>query len=126
MSVSKFGVLVRHIGHRIECNYYHNAGEAVNVSVECMDCNEVLFSRDGGINSRLKQVIIHDAIKQAYDFFKNAPVEELETVENAIETRVLNQLIKENIERLIDLDLFQERLEQEGNDKEKLSELAKI
>lgn len=44
---------------------------------------------------------------------------------DALEPRVLNQLIREKIESLIDMELFQEKLEQEQRDKEKLAELAK-
>lgn len=43
---------------------------------------------------------------------------------DALEPRVLNQLIREKIESLIDMELFQEKLEQEQRDKEKLAGFA--
>ena len=38
-------VLKRHVGHKVECVGYGQE-EIVNVSIECVDCNEVLFSID--------------------------------------------------------------------------------
>ena len=43
---------------------------------------------------------------------------------DALEPRVLNQLIREKIESLIDMELFQEKLEQEQRDKKKLAGFA--
>jgi phosphopentomutase len=44
MSALDFEDLKRHVGHRIECVTYGNP--AVNVAVECVDCNEVLMDFD--------------------------------------------------------------------------------
>ena len=40
-----FNKLLAHIGHKIETVAY-GQGEPINASVECMDCNEVLYSED--------------------------------------------------------------------------------
>lgn len=40
--------LAPHVGHQIECVTY---GEAVNISIECIECNEVLFSMDAPATS---------------------------------------------------------------------------
>ena len=45
MAVSTFNDLNEHAGHHVEVNQYVNkeTGEVLNVAVECMDCNCVLF-----------------------------------------------------------------------------------
>ena len=44
MSAYNFQTLLGHVGHNVEVVTYGNP--AVNVSIECMDCNEVLLSYD--------------------------------------------------------------------------------
>ena len=47
MSVSCFTDLVHHVGHRIEIATYGGKGEdALNVAIECMECNMVLMDFD--------------------------------------------------------------------------------
>lgn len=36
----------RHVGHHIECVCYGDPNDPTNVSIECMDCNEVLIDTD--------------------------------------------------------------------------------
>lgn len=36
-----------HIGHHIECACYTCNDKIVNISIECMDCYEVLSDADG-------------------------------------------------------------------------------
>ena len=38
----KFNQLKNHLGHNIECVRYGND----NISIECTDCNEVLYSEE--------------------------------------------------------------------------------
>lgn len=42
MGVGNFDELKKHIGHDIACVGYGKK-EIINVSIECEDCNEVLF-----------------------------------------------------------------------------------
>lgn len=44
---------------------------------------------------------------------------------DALNPKVLHQLLRENVEDLIDMDLFNERIEQERKDKEELSKFGK-
>lgn len=46
MSVSNFKELLAHVGHNIECVTYGNDDDIVNVSLECVDCDEVLLDID--------------------------------------------------------------------------------
>ena len=46
MSVSNFKELLAHVGHNIECVTYGNNDDIVNVSLECVDCDEVLLDFD--------------------------------------------------------------------------------
>ena len=48
MGAHDFEELKHHIGHKIEVSQYVNCEHdiIVNVAVECMDCNEVLFDYD--------------------------------------------------------------------------------
>ena len=46
MSCTGFDDLKRHVGHRLVCVTYGTAGRPENVSVECEECNEVLFDFD--------------------------------------------------------------------------------
>jgi len=43
MSAYTFDEMRVHIGHKIECVRYGQGDECLNVAVECVDCNEVLF-----------------------------------------------------------------------------------
>ncbi len=36
--------LLEHIGHKIECVKYSKHGLVFGIALECMDCNEVLYS----------------------------------------------------------------------------------
>ena len=40
------GTLEPHVGHEVVCAAYGEEGNPVNVSVECIECNETLFSMD--------------------------------------------------------------------------------
>lgn len=40
--MSEFELLKNHVGHEIECVMYGDE----NISIECMDCSEVLYSID--------------------------------------------------------------------------------
>ena len=44
MGVWDFGSLLPHVGHDVEVVTYGDP--AVNVAIECMDCNEVLIDFD--------------------------------------------------------------------------------
>ncbi len=46
MGVTSFEELRSHIGHDVTVVYYGREGNPVNVSIECNDCNEVLFDID--------------------------------------------------------------------------------
>ena len=46
MSVSNFKELLAHVGHNIECVTNGNDDDIVNVSLECVDCDEVLLDFD--------------------------------------------------------------------------------
>ena len=46
MSAMSYADLRTHLGHRIECVGYGDAGNPQNVSVECVDCYEVLLDFD--------------------------------------------------------------------------------
>ena len=35
-----------HVGHEVVCTAYGEEGNPVNISVECIECNETLFSMD--------------------------------------------------------------------------------
>lgn len=41
----EFKRLHSHLGHRVECVGY-GQDEIINMSIECLDCNEVLYSVD--------------------------------------------------------------------------------
>ena len=43
-----FKDLRQHIGHDIECAYYGGEGEPINIVIECMTCNQVLFDISPG------------------------------------------------------------------------------
>ncbi len=38
-----FTKLSQHIGHAIECVGYGLNGDYINISIECVDCNEVIY-----------------------------------------------------------------------------------
>lgn len=40
----EFHRLVEHIGHSVVCVGYHDGDYLVEASVECEDCNEVLYT----------------------------------------------------------------------------------
>ncbi len=45
--MSNFDELYKHYGHKVEvAQYTDKGGEAVGVSIECMDCYEVLIDYD--------------------------------------------------------------------------------
>jgi hypothetical protein len=44
MSVNDFDTLVTHVGHAVTCVTYGDP--AVNVAIECEDCNEILLDFD--------------------------------------------------------------------------------
>ena len=46
MAVFNFEELAEHDGHDIECVIYTDGDTIYNVSLECTDCNEVLFNFD--------------------------------------------------------------------------------
>lgn len=46
MSVFDFESLKKHSGHRLECNEYGTNDLTVNVTIECIDCNEILIDYD--------------------------------------------------------------------------------
>jgi hypothetical protein len=48
MSVNSFETLVIHAGHSCIVQAYADNDQIVNVSIECLDCNEVLVSYDEG------------------------------------------------------------------------------
>lgn len=41
-----FTRLSQHVGHAIDCVGYGTNGEYVNISIECLDCNEVLYDAE--------------------------------------------------------------------------------
>jgi hypothetical protein len=41
-----FTKLSQHVGHAIDCVGYGTNGEYVNISIECLDCNEVLYDAE--------------------------------------------------------------------------------
>ena len=41
-----------HVGHEVVCTAYGEEGNPVNVSVECIECNETLFSMDAPAESQ--------------------------------------------------------------------------
>jgi hypothetical protein len=43
----KESTLLRHIGHKIECvRYCNKKGVVFGTALECVDCNEVLYSEE--------------------------------------------------------------------------------
>ena len=46
MSANSFEDLKHHIGHKIECVYYGDILDPVNIAIECEDCGEILLSFD--------------------------------------------------------------------------------
>ncbi|GHU75727.1 hypothetical protein FACS1894188_07120 [Clostridia bacterium] len=46
MSAYDFGSLLAHVGHKVVVVTYNDNDEPVNVSIECLNCNEVLCSFD--------------------------------------------------------------------------------
>ncbi len=38
--------LIKHIGHKIECVKYSKHGLIHGLALECVDCNEVLYSEE--------------------------------------------------------------------------------
>ena len=46
MGVHSFEDLIKHVGHKIECDEYGGPNDGWNVTLECVDCHEVLVSFD--------------------------------------------------------------------------------
>jgi len=38
--------LIEHVGHNIECVKYEKHGLVYGLALECVDCNEVLYSEE--------------------------------------------------------------------------------
>ena len=57
MAVSNYEELSSHVGHKIECVYYGDGKEIVNVSLECTDCNEVIMDFDKPDEIKVRDMI---------------------------------------------------------------------
>lgn len=55
-----YDFLIKHVGHKVEVVKY---GEE-NVSIECVDCNEVLVSKDKGLESEEDKKAKKDVLDQ--------------------------------------------------------------
>lgn len=46
ISKTKESNLIEHIGHKVECVKYSKHGLVFGIALECIDCDEVLYSEE--------------------------------------------------------------------------------